>query len=177
MRKTLRDLQKAVKDARVAVPGLVPEFRGVAVGNDKALRFHGFVKVGADEYQIANDGGSVKVFSQVDDLAKMASKVCEAGDGKYTIKLETGALLASAVPADIIKDAQAKVLKLGKTKTMQNEVVTKLAAQLTAMAGWDVGNVGQQAKFGEVTAQKAAVLSDIAAIDAEVARLNALIGA
>ena len=70
--------------------------------------------------------------------------------------------------------AQGQITRLGKVKTAQNAVITKLDEQLGFMVGWENGNAAQQAKKLEVQNQRACVVTDIAAIDAEVARLTVI---
>ena len=53
----------------------------------------------------------------------------------------------------------------------QQAAVANIDDQLGLMVGWEAGNAAQQAKKLETQAQRACVVTDIAAIDTEVARL------
>lgn len=175
-RKTTRELSRLFGIKVAATPGYVPEFKCSAVAGNKNLKFTATVKIDANEYTVAADGGTVKVFQNVDDFLKVAAKACEAGNGVYTVTSDTGALLASSVPSNMQTWAEGQITRLGKVKVNQTEVIAKLDAQLLLMTTWATGNAAQQARLIEVTAQKAAVNEDIAAIDTELARL-ALIAA
>lgn len=174
MRKTSRELSRLVAAEKQATPGFVPVLSLIAVIGDKKLKFIGKVKINADTFDFAGDNGKVKTFGDVDSFLRSAAKIAEKGDGVYTVSVDTGALLASSVPADIKTAAASKVVGLVKTKTAQNAVVVGLDSDLALMAGWETGNQAQQAKKAEAAAQRVAVVSDIAAIDAEVIRLNAI---
>lgn len=80
--------------------------------------------------------------------------------------------LARQLVRDRVKAAAAKVAKLQAAKVSQQAVVAGLDAQLAMMAGWESGSPLQVARFVEVMEQKAAVLADVAAIDAEIVRLT-----
>lgn len=174
MRKTLRELARLVAAQKVLNANFVPAVKLSAIGTDKGLRMVGEMTIGADTFQCAADGGTVKIFGDVDSFLKYVSKVAESGDGSYTVEVDTGNLLASSVPANMVTWAQGQIIKLNKTKTAQQAVITKLDEQLGFMIGWENGNAAQQAKKLEVQAQRAAVVTDIAAIDAEVIRLNVI---
>ena len=173
MRKTLRELARLVAAEKLVTPGFVPAIKLVAVGTNKALRMVGTVTIGANVYECAADAGSIKTFGDVDDFLKYVAKAAETGDGVYNVEVDTGALLASSVPSNMVTWAQGQITKLGKIKASQNGVIAKLDEQLGFMVGWENGNAAQQAKKAETQAQRAAVVTDIAAIDAEVARLPA----
>lgn len=175
MRKTSRELSRLLAAAVAATPGLVPAFSLVVVGTDKALKFTGKISIGGTVYECAGDNGKVKTFSNVDDFLKYAAKATERGDGVYTLSVDTGAVLASSVPSNIATWAAAQITKLGKVKTNQNALIAEIDVQLAAMAGWENGNQAQQAKKVEVQAQRAAVVTDVAAIDTELARLATLV--
>ena len=102
---------------------------------------------------------------------KFAAKAAEKGNGVYTVEVDTGSLLASSVPADMQSWADAQIIRLNKAKVSQQAVIAEIDNQLGLMIGWENGNAAQQAKKLEVQAQRAAVVTDIAAIDTEVARL------
>lgn len=170
-RKTTRELSRLFGLKVAAVPGYVPQFKCKAVGMNKNLKFAGSVVIDAVEYPVAADGGTVKLFQNVDDFLKVVAKACEAGNGVYTVVSDTGALLASAVPSNMKTWAENQIAKLGKVKIAQTAHVAGLDAQLVLMATWATGNAAQQARLAEVTAQKVAVVEDIAAIDTELVRL------
>ena len=53
----------------------------------------------------------------------------------------------------------------------QQATIDNIDEQLGLMIGWENGNAAQQAKKLETQAQRACVVTDIAAIDTEIARL------
>lgn len=171
-RITLRGLVQAVIEARVIDANVAISTEANAIAGEKSLKFYGIVKVGAAEYDLANTNGKLKLFANADDLVKYIAQAVPAGSGSYTIKVNTGVVLAAAVPSDLIKAAAAKVVKLGAAKTAQQAVITEINAQLALMAGWGSGSALQVNKLNETNVQKAAVQADIAAIDAEIVRLS-----
>lgn len=54
-------------------------------------------------------------------------------------------------------------------------MVAEIDEQLLLMVGWENGNVAQKAKKAEVQAQRACVVTDVAAIDTEIARLQTIV--
>lgn len=176
-RATVRQLAGLAATYIAANPSFVPSVVCRAIGTNKSLKLQAEIEVdGSGAYVLAADNGKVKTFSDVDSVVRAMSKIHEINDGNYAVTVDSGALFASAVPSDIIASYEAQVIRLGKVKVKQQGVNADLASQLALMAGWDAGNAAQQARFEEVTAQKAAVVADIAAIDAEVARFQGLIG-
>lgn len=170
-RKTLRELARLVAAERVTTPGYNPNIKVVAVSGNKDLRFTATVTIGATAFEVANDTGKIRVFADVDSALKSFAKVAEKGNGVYSVEVDTGSLLASSVPADLPSWAENKIVSLNKTKTNQQAVVAGIDTQLGLMVGWENGNAAQQAKKLEVQAQRACVVTDIAAIDTELARL------
>lgn len=175
MRKTSREIARLMAAEKQITPGAVATLKLVALGTDKALKFGATMKVGASTYEVAGDNGKVKTFSDVDGFLKFAAKAAEVGNGVYTVEVDTGALLASTVPSDIKAWAQSQVIRLGKVKIAQNAVIAGIDEELTLMVGWEAGNAAQQAKKAETQNQRACVVADVSAIDAEVVRLNAII--
>lgn len=173
-RKTSREISRLVAAEKLVTPGFVPSLALVALGTDKALKFAGRITIGANTYDLADSNGKIKSFGDVDAYLKYVAKAAEKGDGVYTVTVDTGALLASSVPSDIKVWAASQVVSLGKAKTVQNAVIATIDSQLALMQGWEAGNAAQQAKKSEVSAQRAAVVTDIAAIDADVLRLTAI---
>jgi len=173
-RKTLRMIAGLLAVARVSTPGLEPVLKLVADPKDKALKFSGVVSIDGTDYTVAADNGKNKTYGTADQFVKDAAKYLETNTGTYTVSVETGVLLVGAIPSDLKKDAASKVVKYGQTKTSQNTVLTDLNSQLALMAGWDNGNALQKAKFAEVSAQKAAVVEDVAAIDALITKYTAI---
>lgn len=171
MRKTMREISRVFGLEKANNPAATAVIKAVAVGTDKSLKFSASVGVAGVDYQLASDNGRLKTFSDVDSVLKFAAKCAEKGDGIYTVEVDTGALLASSVPSDLKSWAEAQIARLTKAKTAQNVVIAGIDEQLGFMVGWETGNAAQQAKKVEVQAQRAAVVSDIAAIDAENARL------
>ena len=170
-RKTLRELTRLFTVEKSTNPTAVAALRCVAVGTDKALRFVGKMTIGATTYDMAGDSGKLKTFSDVDSFLKLVAKAAEKGNGVYSVEVETGALLASSVPADMKSWADAQIVRLNKAKVSQQAVIAYLDDQLGLMVGWESGNAAQQAKKVETQAQRACVVTDIAAIDTELARL------
>lgn len=170
-RKTIRELSRLFAVEKVSNQAAVATLSLVAVGTDKALRFHGRMTIGATQYDLASDSGKVKVFPDVDSFLKFAAKAAEKGNGVYSVEVDTGVLLASSVPADLQSWADAQIIRLGKAKANQQYIVANIDDQLGLMVGWENGNAAQQAKKLETQAQRACVVTDIAAIDTEVARL------
>lgn len=173
-RKTLRELSRLFGIEKGTTPGAVAVLKLHAVGTDKALRFMGTVQIGATIYEVAGDSGKLKTFSDVDSFLKYAAKAAEKGNGVYTVEVDTGALLASSVPADMQSWAEAQIVRLNKAKVSQQALIVSIDDQLGLMVGWENGNAAQQAKKLEVQAQRACVVTDIAAIDTEIARLNVI---
>lgn len=170
-RKTLRELSRLFGIEKGNTPGAVAVLKLNAVGTDKALRFMGTVKIGATTYEVAGDSGKLKTFSDVDSFLKYAAKAAEKGNGVYTVEVDTGALLASSVPADMQSWAEAQIVRLNKAKVSQQALIVSIDDQLGLMVGWENGNAAQAAKKAETQAQRACVVTDIAAIDTEIARL------
>ena len=170
-RKTLRELTRLFTVEKSTNPLAVAALRCVAVGADKALRFAGKMTIGATTYDLAGDSGKLKTFSDVDSFLKLCAKAAEKGNGIYSVEIETGALLASSVPADMKAWADSQIVRLNKAKVSQQAVIANIDEQLGLMIGWENGNAAQQAKKVETQAQRACVVTDIAAIDTELARL------
>lgn len=64
------------------------------------------------------------------------------------------------------------MVKLQAAKVAQTAVIAEIDAQLALMVGWASGSSLQVAKLNETNTQRAAVVADIAAIDAEIVRLT-----
>jgi hypothetical protein len=175
-RITLREASRQYANARQSNPAAKAGVRLVAINNDKKLRFHAQMTIATVESVVAGDNGKVKVFGNVDDFLKFFAKAAESGDGVYDVEVDTGMILASGIPSNMLTWAQNQVTKLSNVKIAQQKAVTAIDVQLGMMLGWDNGNQAQVAKFLDVTEQKACVLADIAAITTEIARLNSLIG-
>lgn len=170
-RKTLRELSRLFIVEKVLNPAAIATLKLMSVGTDKALRFTGQMTIGATVYELASDSGKTKVFTDVDSFLKFAAKAAEKGNGVYSVEVDTGVLLASSVPNDMQSWADSQIIRLNKAKLTQQSVVVNIDDQLGLMVGWENGNAAQQAKKLEVQAQRACVVTDIAAIDTEVARL------
>ncbi len=170
-RKTIREISRLFNAEKVSTPGIVAGLKLSAVGSDKGLRFIGTVSIGANHYDMASDTGKLKIFTDVDSFLKQAAKCVEKGSGVYTVDVDTLALLASSVPSDMVSYANAQMVRLNKTKLGQQALITTIDDQLGLMVGWESGNAAQQTKKAETQAQRACVVTDIAAIDTEVARL------
>ena len=173
-RKTLRELSRLYNAEKAINPGAVATLNVTSVGTDRALKFVGHMTIAAVVYEVAGDNGKIKSFSDVDGYLKFAAKAAEKGDGVYSVSVDTGALLASKVPNDLKAAAASQILSLGKTKISQTAVIADIDASLALMVGWEAGNQAQQAKKAETQAQRAAVVTDVAAIDTEVVRLTAI---
>ena len=170
-RKTLRELSRLFNVEKASTPGAVAALKLSAVGTDKKLRFVAKMQIGATTYDVASDSGKVKAFVDVDSFLKYAAKAAEKGNGVYTVEVDTGALLASTVPVDMQSWAEAQIVRLNKAKVSQQALIVNIDDQLGLMVGWENGNAAQAAKKAETQAQRACVVTDIAAIDTEVARL------
>lgn len=170
-RKTLRELSRLFGVEKATNPAAVAVLKLRSVGTDKALRFVGTMQIGATTYEVAGDSGKVKTFTDVDSFLKYAAKAAEKGNGVYSVEVDTGTLLASSVPSDMKSWADAQIIRLNKAKLSQQALIDSIDDQLGLMIGWENGNAAQQAKKAEVTAQRACVVTDIAALDTEVARL------
>lgn len=173
-RKTIREVTRLFNAAKVLDAGLVAVLKLVAVGTDKALRFTASMVIGADEFQLATDSGKIKVFPDVDSFLKFAAKAAEKGNGVYSVEVDTKALLASSVPNDMKSWAESQIVVLGRAKTKQQAIIAEIDTQLGLMVGWENGNAAQQYKKVETQAQRDCVVTDVAAIDAEVARLGVI---
>lgn len=173
-RKTLREISRLFTAEKVGTPGAVAVLKATAVGTDKALRLVASIGIGAATYEIASDSGKLKTFTDIDGVLKFAAKAAEKGNGVYTVEVDTGSLLASGVPNDLQSWAEAQIVRLNKAKVTQQSVIAGIDDQLGLMVGWEAGNAAQQAKKLETQAQRACVVTDIAAIDTEVARLTVI---
>lgn len=175
-RASIRVLAARAAAHIAANPGFVPTLYCTAIGVDKSLRLLASVKVdGGSEEEVCGDNGKIKTFSDLDGVVKAMSKIRESSNGVYAITVDTGVLFASSAPANVQAYYEAQIVRLGRVKTHQQAVSSNITADLILMDGWDVGNAAQQARFAEVTAQKAAVEADIAALTAEINRLTALV--
>jgi hypothetical protein len=174
-RKSLRELARLFIAEKVGNPAAVAALRLAIVGTDKRLRFVAFLTIGATEYECAADNGKIKTFGDLDDFLKYTAKAAEVGNGVYSLEVDTGAVLASAVPNDVVAWSEAQIVRLNKVKTGQNAVIAAIDTQLALMVGWDTGNTAQQAKLAETQAQRACVVTDVAAIDTEIARLTLIV--
>ena len=170
-RKTLRELSRLFAVEKATTPGATALLKLHAVGNDKNLRFAGTIQIGATVYDVASDSGKIKTFPDVDSFLKYAAKAAEKGNGVYNVEVDTGDLLASTVPADMQSWADAQIVRLNKAKVSQQALIVAIDDQLGLMVGWENGNAAQQVKKAETQAQRACVVTDIAAIDTEIARL------
>lgn len=177
MRKTTRELARLFGAWKANVPAAVAGLTAVVVGTSSALKFIGRVTIDGTAYEIATDAGKVKTFGNIDDLLKSAAKIAEVGNGVYSVSVDTGAVLASKVPNDMQVFAENQIVKLNKTKVSQNAIIAGLDDDLGLMVGWENGNAAQQAKKIEVQAQRAAVVADVAAIDAEIVKYQAIVSA
>ena len=171
-RVTLRALTEAALAAKQADPGVAIAINANAVAGNRKLKFYGVVTIGAAEYDLAGANGKLKLFGDVDDLVKYMSDAIPMGSGTYVVNVNTGVTLADAVPNDLVKAAAAQVVKLQAAKVAQNTVLAAIDAQLALMDGWGDGSPLQVAKLEETQTQRAAVVADIAAIDAEIVRLT-----
>jgi len=167
----MRELSRLFMIEKGTVPGSVATLKLSAVGGNKALRFVGTMQIGATTYEVAGDSGKVKTFADVDSFLKYAARAAEKGNGVYSVEVDTGSLLASTVPADMQAWAEAQIVRLNKSKVSQQALIVHLDDQLGLMVGWENGNAAQAAKKAETQAQRAAVVTDIAALDTEIARL------
>lgn len=170
-RKSLRELSRLFNAEKATTPGAVAMLKLHAIPGDKGLRFMGTVQIGATVYDVASDSGKIKTFADVDSFLKFAAKAAEKGNGVYTVDVDTGSLLASSVPADMQSWAEAQIVRLNKAKVSQQALIVSIDDQLGLMVGWENGNAAQAAKKAETQAQRACVVTDIAAIDTEIARL------
>lgn len=173
IRAGMREIERVFNAAVVADPATVVGVKAVAV--DKKLRFRGEVGIGESQYVIADDKGKVKTFTDVDDLVKTVAQYMPTSSGSYLVQVDTGALLVRPLPSDLVKAAQSDLVKLNAKKAAASAVVTALDANLALMVGWETGNALQVARKAEVTAERGAVVADVAAIDAEIARLTAIV--
>lgn len=136
------------------------------------------VSGGTDDFVVADDSGKERFFPTVDSALRVGAQIAEHPTGSYSVFVETGALFASKVPANIYTDAENKIVKLNRVNVVQTaklNALSDLVAVGGPMHGWDIGNAAQQAKFAEVSAQIDAVNVDITAIGAEVTRLQAIV--
>lgn len=170
-RKSLREISRLFTAEKVTNPAAVAVLKAVAIGTDKALRLVATIGVGASVYEVASDSGKIKTFTDIDGVLKFAAKAAEKGNGVYTVEVDTGMLLASSVPNDMVSYAEAQIVRLNKAKIGQQSLIASIDDQLGLMVGWENGNAAQQAKKVETQAQRACLVTDIAAIDTEVARL------
>lgn len=181
VRATKREIARQVAVAKVAAGYGNYGVDLVAVGKASDPRWMGVVNFAttADtfEFDVADDSGKVKLFGTVDAAVKFIAGVNEDSMGVYDyLSIQTGDLYASSVPSDIYADAERKVTSLTRVMAAQQGKATALNALLTGvMATWATGNAAQQAKFTEVTVQHTAVVADVAALTAEIAKQQAIV--
>lgn len=173
-RKTSREISRLFAAEKLVNPAAVAVLSLAAVGTDKALRFSATMTVGGTVFEVAADSGKLKMFSDVDGFLKFAAKCAEKGNGVYSVEVDTKSLLASSVPNDMQSWADAQIIRLNKAKLTQQAVISDIDDQLGLMVGWENGNAAQQYKKTETQAQRDCVVTDISAIDAEVARLTVI---
>ena len=186
LRNTLREIAGMVA-ARKAVHGAMLEVIALSVAIGKAAdpKWEGRLLMSSladptpsEGVIIADDSGKIKMFQTLDALMRAVASVAENSIGVYKIDMDTGAIFASKVPANIYTDAENKIVKLNKIKTAQTAKHGALVALTSAggaMFGWDTGNAAQVSRYEEIVAQAAAINRDVDAITAEVTRLQAVV--
>lgn len=134
------------------------------------------VKVGATlatcDTDICGDNGKIKVFKDVDDFIKSASKVGAFASTFTPAFANVVALEPRPFTGDIIKRAQAQILSFNKQRTTALETAAVYATELNLMPN---GTLAEQALKAEKQNQKDAVDSLAAWLAAEVVRLTAII--
>lgn len=167
---------KSTVAAYVASNGGSVSLSCVATGKAGNPSFAASVTYGGGTIQLAGDSGKIKSFPTVEAAILAFSQIREANDGVYAPSVDTGELFASKVPSNIYTAAASRIVSLNKSRAMQITRRDALAALLAGpMLGWDTGNAAQVASFNETTTQKAVIVSDIAAIDAEIVAQQAVV--
>jgi hypothetical protein len=173
-RVSLLKLAVLIRAAKVANPAVVISFAADALAGVKALKFLGTVTVGGVVYDLAGNNGKRKIFSDADDFVKFVATASPIGSGAYPVTLNTGDVLAAAVPSDMVAYNAARVVKLNAMRVSQLAVKADVQTQIDLMTadGWATGSSLQVAKLAEVTLQAATIQLDVDAIDAEIVRLT-----
>lgn len=172
MKATIREIGRLAGVAKLANPAVVIAFQAIALS--KKLAFNGRVDIGGTVYDVAGSNGKLKSFADVDSMVKVFASKLPTTTGDYSVNVKTGVYLMSSIPSDIQAAAAKEVVKLGAAKVAQLAVVAGLDADLLLMAGWENGNPLQVARKAAVAEQKAVIVADIAAIDAEIVVQTAL---
>ena len=184
VRKTVRALARDLKTSKAQHPGVpvgdLVSLKATAIGKAGDPRFSLVASFMLNDVktdiEVADDSGKVRYFPTVESALRTFAGPGEASDGVYNVTVDTGVLYASKVASDIYTAAESRVIKLAKAKTAQQAKAAAGEALLNGpMAGWNVGNAAQQAKWNETSAQVTVLYADIAAIDTEVVELRALI--
>lgn len=175
-RATSFEIKRVVDAAKLAGSTVSAALQLVAVGTDKTLRFNAIVTVTVDgsatEYTVcSSSSGSIKRYSEADAAVKEIAKILPSSTGSYAVQVEVGSLLDVNPPANLVNAQTAEKVKLTAKLTSIDASITKAAAELALMVGWDTGNSLQVARFNEATAKHAALVAYQAAVNARIAEL------
>jgi hypothetical protein len=162
-----------------AVAVSVAKLKLLSDGKDKSLRMTGKVEItcGADVavYDVADSGGAVRNFGAADDAVK--ALCVEAGLSGVAVEVTVGTLWDKAIPSDLIADKKRRRATLEALKLKAQTRVTKLAAELLLMDGWETGSLAQQARKAETGKQKGSLDADVISFTAEIDAITAAVGA
>ncbi len=185
----IRQHQKTVKMALVAAS---LGFNGnveatLKIVNPKTLTFSADVKVFTGDattphvvYTPADDGGKVKVFSEVDKLIQWINGALEGvNDLKVFIPDVEDTAKVYVPPTDPIADATKKKASAEKLKAAAQLRLTDATNAVAAAVGlgWDLGTAhpALQARYAALVLEKNTVQGYVNTYTAEIARLTAII--
>ena len=123
---------------------------------------------------VGDDSGKVRVFKDVDDFIKAASKLSLINSGSVIAFSFTnpGAMEAAVFTGDIVKRTQSVIASYQANVLKLTETSTALATAIALLPSATPGEIAYKA---EKTTQKAAVDANKTYLQAEVVRLTALI--
>ena len=131
-------------------------------------------------FSVANADGKQKTFADMDNLAASVMNLFPqkiAGD--LVIKV-IGANKLTAKPrviTDIIADAKRTRTKYTETKLKVDAAVIKVTSEIALSAGWETGTLDEQARFAEMTTQKAGAVAYQEWLASEITRITDAVGA
>lgn len=178
-RFSVRKVAELFHIAKAAVGGSVLSLVMTGDNKDKGLRTtaKAVIKVGAEvaTYDVADSGGSIRNFANLDDAVKAICK--EAGVSDVAVSVSVGTIYEASIPADLIASAKRRRVVLQAALAKSEERQDKLAAEIGLMVGWENGTAVQALRKANAVASKAAVDADIVSYNTEIASITASVGA
>jgi hypothetical protein len=178
-RKTPELLAELMKDA------LDIEIRAIVLDPVRAT-FAGQVSAKIDGeptarlFSIANADGKQKTFADVDNLAASVMNLFPqkiAGDLVIKVVGANKLTRKPRVITDIIADAKRTRTKYQDIKVKVDAAVIKVTSEIALSAGWENGTPDEQARFAEMTTQKAGAVAYQEWLASEITRITDAVGA